>query len=643
MFDLFRSRDKVIRYLLGGVLIIVAASMVTYLIPGYGTSGTINNSPVIADVGGQKITALAAQQKFEQIARGSNIPAEMADVYFPQFVDQMILQRAAVYQARRMGLTVSDDEVITGMATNLPQFFPGGVLTSRDQLEQFFAQQGQTLDEAIQDMRDQLLLRKLEDALLVTTVVKPKEIEDEFKHKYEKAKVEYIAFPPDKFRSKVSVSPQQVRAEFDRTRTNYTMPEKDTYQVVVLDQAKVESTMEVSDAQLRQAYAASMDNFRMPERIHARHILLKTDGKSNAEKAQLKAKAEDLIKQLRGGADFAELAKKYSEDPGSGQKGGDLDWLVKGQTVPEFETAAFALKPNEISNVVTSQFGYHIIQVLAHEPARVKPFEEVKAQLADELRKQGVTEKMQSLSDQIHAALVKDPKSAPAVAKQYGAEVVAMKDAQLGDPIPTLGPTPEIDGVLQLMKPGQVSEAIVLPSNRIAVVVLENKTPPRNAEFDEVQDKVKGKLISSLAEKAASDKAKEAADRLTKGEDIRKVAQSMGLEVVTSSEFGINDSVEGLGAAVYVQDAFTKPVGAILGPSMINGREVVSKVTDKVPASMAAFPAERASLLKDLKQKRATERQDLLLDSILTKLVNEGKVRVYRDEIQKMVAAYRKP
>jgi len=315
---------------------------------------------------------------------------------------------------------------------------------------------------------------------------------------------------------------------------------------------------------------------------------------------------------------------------------------VKGQTAPEFEAAAFALKPNEISNIVTTQFGYHIIQVLAHEPPRVKPLEEVKVQLTEELRKQVIAEKMQALADQIHAGLLKNPQGAAEVAKQAGADVINMKNAKAGDPIPTLGPTPEIDQLLPSMKPAQVSDIIVLPSNRMAVVTLESKAAPRPAQFEEVEQQVHDNIMESLTNRMAEDKAKEAAERLKKGEDIHAVAKSMNLEVVTSSDFGLSDSVEGLGSAAYVQDAFTKPVGAILGPTLITGRWVVSRVAAKTPANMAAFAAEREGLLRDIKRKRATDRQELLMDSIRTKLIAEGKVKIHNDEIQKMLAVYRK-
>jgi peptidyl-prolyl cis-trans isomerase D len=642
MFDLFRSRDKLIRYMLGGLLLLVALSMVTYLIPSYNTSGVTDRS-VLADIAGRKITALYAQEQFRRVTKGTDIPQDLMDVYLPQFIDNMILQRAAVYQAERMGLTVNDDEVLTGMILSNPQFFPNGQLSpeQREQLEQYFAQQGQSLDEALQDMRDQLTLRKLQNALLETTVVSPKEVEEDYIRKYDKVKVQYIAFPPGKFRDQVKLLDDEVRRFWENNRSAYVIPERYTFRALVIDQAKVESSMAVDDAQLRQAYAASMDNFRMPERIQARHILFKTDGRSDAEKKSLMAKAQDLVKQLKAGADFGDLAQKNSDDAGTADKAGDLGWLVRGQTAPEFEAAAFTLKPKEISAPVTSQFGIHIIQVLSREPARVRPFEEVREELAKDVRQRGLSDKMQQLTAQVHTALLKSPGSTAEIAKQYDVQEIKVEKLQAGQAIPGLGVSPEIEGALPALQPGQVSEILVLPADRVVVVSMESKTPARMMDFDEAADRVRETLTTESAGRLAEGKAKEAAERLKKGQDIDQVARSYKLEVTTSSDFGVNDSVEGLGSAVYLEDAFRQPVGGVLGPSVMQGRNVVSKVVAKTPANMAALGAEHDVLLKQIKQRKAREQNDLLLDSILTSLMEEGKVRVYREEIQKLVAAFR--
>ncbi len=639
MFDLFRSSDKIKKYVLGGLLTLVALSMVTYLIPNYSLGTTPTDNPVLAEIGGKKITALEAQQLFQKTTQG-RIPPDLVEVYLPQFVEQMVSERAALYEANRLGISATDDEALSSIVANYPQFFPNGSLANKDQFETALAQQGLTLQDVVDAARDQVILHKMQAAVLGSVVVTPKDIEDEFRRKYEKLKIQYIAFPAAKFRDQAKPSDEEVRSYYEKNKGSFAQPSKMAYQVVVLDQDKVAAGINVTDEQLRAAYSNALDNFRMPERVHARHILLKTAGKSDAEKKALQAKAEDLVKQLKNGADFAELAKKYSED-GSKDQGGDLGWFTHGQMVAEFDNAAFALKPKEISGVVTSQFGYHIIQTLEKDPAKLKPFEEVKDELAKEVRAQAVTEKMQTLGDQMHADLVKSPKSAADVAKKYGADLIVMPSAAAGDAIPGLGANPEIDSALAAMKPDEVSSEIVLPNNREAVVILNSRTPGRPSELSEVQAQIRDKLTNEKAATLAADRSKDAAERLKKGEDIAQVAKSMQLEVTTSSTFGRADSVDGLGPAASIEDAFNKPVGGVVGPTAIQGRNIVAKITEKSDADMAALPVEHDGILAQLKQKKAQDRNALLMDGILAKLTSEGKVTVNQKEIQNMLASLR--
>jgi peptidyl-prolyl cis-trans isomerase D len=641
MFNLFRSRDKLVRITLGAVLTVVAVTMVVTLIPGFGTTTGSTDDPVLAQIGSEKITASQAQRDFQTLVQGQQIPTEMLQVYFPQYFESTVMQRAVKYQAERMGLMVSDDEVLAGLMAADPQFFQNGQLVSKEQFEAFLAQRGVTLDQAIEAIRTDLLVKKLRDVVLESIVVSPKEVTDAFNRKYQKAKIEYIAFPPAKFMDQVKATDQELQQAFNSNRGNYTMPQKNTFQVLLLEQDKVEAGIVVSEQQMRAAYAASMDNFRMPERIHVRHILISTEGKSDAEKKTLKEKAEDVLKQAKKGDDFVALAKKYSDDKANAEKGGDLDWVVKGQMVPEFEAAAFALKPKDISNVVTTQFGYHIIQSLDREPARVKPFEEVKDGLATDLRKQAVTDKMQGLADQIRAALEKNPQSAAEVAKQFGAELITVPNATPGASIPGLGNSPEVEGAVAGMKANDVSQVLVLPANRLAVVVLNSKTPSRQADFAEVADQVKQAVTNSKAQDLALAKAKEAADRIKAGEDMEKVAKSYKLEVTTTNPFIHDDAVEGLGSAVYVEDAFTKPVGSVLGPTMIQGRNVVSKVLARDEADPSLLAGEREAIVLKLKQEKAQQRNTLFMDSIFSKLAAEGKAKMYPDAIARVTASYR--
>jgi peptidyl-prolyl cis-trans isomerase D len=642
MFDLFRSRQKAVRYMLIGLLSVVALSMVTYLIPGFGAptkSGTENDG-TLAEIGNSKVTAQDVVNAIQPLVARGQLPPEYIDVYVPQIVDQMVQDRAIAYEFGRLGLTVSDDEVLVGLQSVNPQYFKDGVLISKDEYEQKLAAQGMTLQDDVDAMRRRLMLVKVQNMVYASILVPNKEVEDEYRKQKERATIEYIAFPPAKFLSDVKPTDQELHAMFEAHHAEYFTPEKRSFQVVIVDQAKLEQTMVVPDAELHAAYNASMDNFRMPDRVKAQHILIKTDFKSDAKAAL--AKAEDLLKQLKAGADFSKLAEKNSDDSSNAPKGGDLGWFVRGQMVPEFDKAAFALKPGELSGIVTSQYGYHIIKVNEKENARVKPFEEVKGDLAAELKKQRITDQMQKTADGVHDALVKSPGSAAEIAKRFGVDVATVTNSTAGSPVPTLGSVPEIDNALAQMKPNDVTPVLTLPANRMVVAVLTDRIPPRPSTFEEVEGKVRDRLSGEKALGIAKAKAAEAAAKLRAGEDMEKVAKEYKLEVSKPAEFGRSDSVEGLGQAAYVKDAFTHPVGAILGPTDVMNRDIVYKVTAKLEPDMAAFAAEKENIRKSIRGQKATERWDLFMDSVTARLAADGKLKVNKDLVLKLAAAMKR-
>jgi peptidyl-prolyl cis-trans isomerase D len=641
MFDLFRSRDKAVRILLGFILVVVAASMVTYLIPNSNLGGTTaGNETVLAELGGQKLTQQEFQKHFAILLQGMQVDRpDQVRLMYPQYMQGEIQKMALLYIAKQLGITVSDEDVLIGVQSQWPQFFQNGGV-NRDQFEQYLANLGLTVQEATDVVRDQMIMARLQDSLLRPVVTK-QEVDTEFARRHDKAKISYIAFPAGKFIDQVKPTEDDIKKTYDFNRANFPIPAKSSYQVLVVDQEKVAATMTVTDAQLHQAYSQSMDNFRMPERIHVRHILVSTEGKSDAEKKTLKAKADDILKQLKNGADFAELAKKDSDDKGSGEKGGDLDWIVKGQMqVPEFEAAAFALKPKEMSGVVTSSLGYHIIQVTEKEPARVKPFDEVKAGLAEELKKEGVSDKVQSIADQARAALAMSPGSAEEVAKKFGVELVTVPEGIAGQPTPVLGLSPEIDSTVASMRPNEVSAVVPLSADRLAVVVLKARTPARIATLDEVREQVRLTFVQQKAQEIADQTAKDAVARLRQGEDMEKVAKSYKLAVVTSSLFGSADSVEGLGLATYVADAFSKPVGTILGPTPINGQDVVSKVLEQVRADPSILASQRDQIVQQIKKNKGTTEWESMEDSVVTQLLKEGKLKRNDEAINALASSY---
>src|SRR6266446_3653511 len=407
MFDLFRSRDKLVRFMLSGLLLVVALSMVTYLIPSYG-SGDRGPDTVIAQIGKEKVTQRDAQFAIQSILRGRSIPPNLVSLYVPQIIDQLITERILAYEADRLGFKVSEDDTFNAIHLAHPELFPEGKFVGRDSYAAYLAQQNMTIEEYESNMAREVLINRLKVVAVEGTVVTSAEIEQEFRRRNEKVNVAYVKLSPEKLKSEVQITPAEMKEYYARNTASFPMPEKRSLAILVVDQAKLEQSIHPVEGELRRIYLNDQDKFRTPERVQARHILLKTTDKSAADVAKVKTKADDLLKQIKGGADFAELARKNSEDPGSAVKGGDLGWLVRGQTVKPFEDAAFSLKPKEISNVVKTEYGYHIIQVMDHQQAHLRTFEEVAAPLADEVRKQRVSQMMQDLTDRAEAGLKKD-------------------------------------------------------------------------------------------------------------------------------------------------------------------------------------------------------------------------------------------
>lgn len=641
MFDLFRSRDKAVRYVLGAMLMLVALSMVVTLIPGSTTAGR-GDDPVVAEVGKDVITVRQVQTELQSLVRGRRVPAEMLQIYAPQFIEQMITDRAAIYQAQRMGFKVSDAELAATIRRILPQLFNNGQLIDKSAYENFVAsERGTSVPEFENYVRRQLLAQRLQNLVTEGVVVTPQEIQQQFESANKKAKIEYISFKPDNLKSAAVVTPQDLRTYYEANKSKYTEPEKRNLALLIAEQEKVAATINVPEAQLRQAYDSRRDQYRTPERVKARHILIKTQGQPAAEVEKLKAKAEDLLKKVKAGGDFAALAKANSDDTTSAVKGGDLGYVVRGQMVKNFEAAVFALKPNEISNLITTEYGFHIIQVQEKQDARVQPFEEVKLALAAELSKQVVYDRMQSSVEQARTALQKNPNSLEQVANQFHLTLVRAEKMAPGAPLPVIGPVPDLDAALAGLKKGEVTQIFQAGTDKLVVAQVLDVLAPRIMPFEEVEAQVRDVVTSQKSQLLATERANQALNRLKAGEDMQKIAKELGGEAKTSTEFGKNDAIEGVGSGSMFEEAFTKPVGTVIGPVPAANQTVVAKVASQIPADLSKLPAERDTIMNQIKERKAQERREMFYDSILAQLIKEGKVKKHNDTIKRLVSAYR--
>jgi peptidyl-prolyl cis-trans isomerase D len=639
MFDLFRSRDKAVRITLSVLLGLVGLSMVTYLIPTTGTGTSSNaDTTVVASIGKEDLTTQEVSKQIQNVTRSRQLPPELLAIYVPQIVQQLISDRALAYEANRLGIRVSSDETENAILDSLPpQVVKDGKVDAAT-LNALLQQEGVTMADLKDQMSRQLVISRLREIIGEGVVVAPREIADEFHRKNDKVRLDYALLTAAKYQAEAEPTDAEIKAYYDAHKASFQTPEKRSLGIILLDPGKIPVTLP-TDAALRKDYAAKQDTFRTPERVQARHILIKSDASNDAA---MKAKAEGILKQIQAGGDFAKLAMENSDDPGSKAQGGELGWIVKGQTVPEFEKAAFSLQPGQTSGLIKTTYGYHIIQVEKHEQAHLASFDEVRAQLINEAMQRAQATEMQNLADKAVAELHKDPAHPEKAAEALGTTVIHADNIQTGDPIPGIGVSKEFSDAIAPLRKGEMTAGpIVLPGNKIAVASVTDYQPARQATLEEAKADVRNKASQDKLQQILLVKVKELFDKAqAMGGDLTKAAKEMGVEVKTSPDVNRNAAIEGIGNASTIPDAFTKPLGALLGPFAVVGGRGVAKVVARIPADLSELPAQSASIRDELKQQKIRDRSALFEDGLKKRLQEQGKLKIHQDAITRLVQTY---
>lgn len=638
MFNLFRSREKSVRIVLGVLLGLICLSMLTYLggsFTGVGSGG----QNTVAMVGGEQITIVDVERRTQQLAQNQpNLPRGLLAMYVQPVINQLVESKALALKANQMGIKVSDQDLADSIqATYVSQV---GSAFDPTMYQRIIESQGMTVPAFEQQQRENMLVARLEALETQAIVITDQEARTEYSRKNLKVGLDYIDFSEKPFEAKVSKDPAAIKNYFDKNRLLFRSPEKRDAVLVVGSTADFLQTAKVSDAQIQQTYNDNHESYQIPERVRVRHILIKTQGKPKDQWPALKTKADDLLKQIQRGGDFAELAKKNSEDPGSAVKGGELGWLVHGQTVPNFDKTAFSLQPGQTSGVVETEYGYHILQLEEKQNAHTQTLDEVKPTIEADLRKQAALANLKAATASAHAEIAKDPAQVENVARKYGLRAIPLSGLTAGSTLPD-GNSPEVVNAIFSSAKGSVTNVSNLDAQgKTAFATITNVTPARNADFQEVQNDVEQKYTQAEAARLSQEAAKAAADRVRKGEPLEAVAKSYGLEVKSSAPFTIDGAAEGIGSGTLLQAAFKDKVGDVLGPIAAQNGQFVCRVSQVLPADMNQFASNKAAIVQSLTEQRQSVQGALFRASILDELKRKGKVKLMQDNIQRLMQSY---
>ena len=304
------DRNRWIKITMGVILVLICVSMVVTLIPGL-MNGTGASSPdALATVAGQSITAADFQQQFDQATRSQSIPTMLRSAYAKQILDQMIFQRALEYEASEMGLRVTPEEEAQRIKEILPDAWSGNTWLKDRYATEVQTRTGMDVSEFESLLREEMLVDKFRQLVTDGITVSQPEIEQEFRWRNEKVTISYALVKPADLASSIHPSDAELSAWFTKNLSRYQIPEKRSARYALLDLAKLRATTTVSDDTLRAYYNSHIDEYKVENRAHVEHILFKTVGKTDAEIAEIRQKAEDVLKQAKHGDQFRGFGKE---------------------------------------------------------------------------------------------------------------------------------------------------------------------------------------------------------------------------------------------------------------------------------------------------------------------------------------------
>ena len=603
MLDRMRRHKAWLKWSLGLVVIAFVA-----LVPGVGMSPMGDEglpADVLARVGDHEITL----QQFRQIylrqlqayrlQTGGDISEEMLRSLGVdrQILQQLIDEYAALTEADRLGLRVSDAEVRERILT-LPAFQVDGRFIGEQQYRLLLQRQNPPVSPAQfeEDVRKSILLERLQAAVTGWVSVSDAEIADEHRRRNERVRVNVVAFRASDYRDEVDATDEDVELLFAEDSLQYEVPEKRRLRFLLIDESAIFDSITPAEDEVRGYYDSNMSQYRTPGQVRASHILLRIGEDDEPEVA---ARAAGLAARARRGEDFAALAREFSEDEGTAASGGDLGTFGRGRMVPEFEAAAFSMGPGDISDPVKSAFGYHVILVTEAEEEVTEPFEDVRASIENILKQERASSRARALAQAV-AAEVTAPDDLDSAAAARGYEVQESGFAAPGEPILGLGLAREVSNRAFQMEPGEVAGPIPSPSGPAFVTVVATQDP-YIPPLDEVRDQVREDVIRKKALTMAQARAAEAARSLREAEDFVAAAQAAEYSVGSSDlvtrgaalpEVGISAAVEAV--------AFSMEPGAVSDAVEAGNTAAVVHLVEREDASADDLDEQRERLRDQL-------------------------------------------
>ncbi|SAL44691.1 SurA N-terminal domain-containing protein [Caballeronia humi] len=577
MLDFFRNHQRLMMALL--ILIVVPGLGIVGV---QGFSSFFDDSAYVASVNGHKISRVeydnALRQQVDRARQmlGPQFDPKMFETPAMRsaLIDSIVQQRVLADETQRLHLTASDEAVRRALLAD-PVISslrkPDGTIDV-ERYKQLLAMQGMTPEQYDERIRYGLATEQLPGSIQASAFTSKALAQSLTELAEQRRDVQGLAFRAADYASKVQPTDAQIKSYYDAHRNDFATPETAQIQYVLLSPANLSASIKPTDAELKKYYDDNIARYRTEGEVRASHILINAPkDASDADKAKAKAKADELQKQVKAHPDqFAQIAEKNSEDPGSASKGGDLGYFARGMIAggKAFDDAAFNLKKGDVSDVVQSDFGYHIIQATDVKPAATKSFDEVKDSLAKDYVAQQATKNFADAAQGFTDAVYEKSKTLQPAADKYKLQIQTATVGPKADPkLPPDSPlnNPKLLSAVfasDSVKDHNNTQGIDIGNNTLIAARVTDYKPATVPALDVVKDAVRAKVV---AEEAAAIAKKEGAAKLA---ELQKSNATAGLS--SASTVSRNDP-QGLPpaalSAIFKADASKLPayVGVDLG------------------------------------------------------------------------------
>jgi len=651
MIRQLQNAGPTVKIILGALLVLICASMAITLIPGgIGSSFGIGKPPagVLATIGDQQVTVIEVQRAAramirQQFPRGGPQASMLMPYFVSQAAQQLIDEKALVAEALRMGLRVSDDQLRDELQHGQlgATFFPDGKFIGQEEYEELLQRNDLTVPQFEAQVKDEILRRSLRALVSTSAFVGDAEVRDEFERSNTKVKFEYAAITQADILKGLHPTDEELKAFYERNKAAYnnSIPEKRQIKYVVVDSAKIAAAITVTDLDLQAYYDQHRDEYRVPEQVKVSHILIKTPlpapGAKEDEKAvaDVRAKAEGVLKEVKAGGDFAKLAEKYSDDPGSAKSGGELGWIGRGRTVPEFEKAAFSLGKGQTSDLVKSSYGFHIIHVEDKQAAHLKTLAEVKSEIEEKVRQQKTARATEVAANTLLSHARTDGFDAAAAAK--GQTAVTTEFFSRTDNLPGLGANPQFMDAVFNETEKSPPDMVQVPQGYVVFQLLAIK-PPATPTFEEVRSRVESQFKNERAGFLLQQKTQELSDRAKAEHDLKKAAKDLGATVKTSDLVAPDGQVPDIGSMANASAIFSLKPGEISGPITAGGNGVVAHLLEKQAPTDQEFAEKKDGIRQSLLEAKQNDLFGLYVTNLRKDMEKSKRLKVNQEEMKNL-------